>query len=325
MNKKNIILIIILAISIVIFILSKGRENIQKRINLLNINENDISKIVIQNNADSLSIVKLNEYWHIENINNAMARNNHIKNFLREILNINTSELPVSENPERHNFYNVDDKNSTKIYFYGKDKRQNKDRLLDKLHYGQSQNFNFAYIRNDKSNQVYQIKNLNSIINTSLNLWREDRIFPDIIKDDIVQISINNTTTPESSFQIFNNNNNWEILVSDSTLSLNTNSPESITFFSNLQDIKVSKFYYIDNSEDLLLDFYKNELLKPDFIINLTLYTGNNINLSIAKVNDYYDQNKSIYIASINDKIDTVLVISETFVENLISIPKKLN
>ena len=134
MNKKNIIALAILSILLVIFFLTKGRENIEKRSGVFNFKHADVSRIqIIQPYSDSLEVAQQNKVWTILHPRYVSAKESQIKRFFDEFLTLTVSHNSISDTPDRQAFYQVDEQSATRISVFGK-----KDKLLRTVYYGRN-------------------------------------------------------------------------------------------------------------------------------------------------------------------------------------------
>ena len=172
MNKKNIIWIAILAVLIVVFMLSKGRENFERRIDLFKFSSADVTKIEFVTPADTLIIAWEQGKWMITHPNEAPVNMGQLETFFEHYLSLTTSKNPVSESIERQIHYNVEDETAIQIMLYGRN-----NRLLSKIFYGMSlNNRSIAYIRKDNDNMIYQINNIIQIIAPFYEAWEGEEI-----------------------------------------------------------------------------------------------------------------------------------------------------
>jgi len=175
MNKKNIILFIILALLIVVLIFSKGRENTEKRLNAFRFNANDVTKIeFVVPNADTLIVEKDRETWRIVYPKDAPVNKTQLDRFFDNYLTLTTSSIPISEDYSKQREFNVDEENATQIILYDIN-----GRLLSHVFMGRSQtNQRIAYIRHENHTQIFQIENMFWFINPTINAWEgEEEVF----------------------------------------------------------------------------------------------------------------------------------------------------
>jgi len=183
MKKNNVILLAFLAILIVVFFLSKCKDNIEKRQPLFSVKQADLQKFEIISNADTLIVAMVDNIWTVTHPRNTLAKDTQLQKFFDEFLPLTVSSLSVTDNPEKQTNYNVDEETATKVTLFGKN-----DRILTKVYIGNSTNNpQYSYIRKDGQNDIYQIDNIRALVATSINTWREDRII---------------TLAPESLFSV---------------------------------------------------------------------------------------------------------------------------
>ena len=176
MNKKNLLLIGVLAILIVILLISKGRENTEKRLNAFRFNTSEIMRIEFYvPMSDTLVISRERNEWRVIHPENAPVNQTQLDRFYEHYLGLTTSSIPISEDPARHASFNVDEENATQIVIYGQN-----DRLLSRVYLGvSSTNRSIAYIRHEDHNQVFSIENITWYINPRLDAWKGEEAVPE--------------------------------------------------------------------------------------------------------------------------------------------------
>ena len=285
MNKKNIIALAILSILLVIFFLSKGRENIEKRSGVFNFKHAEISRIqIIQPYSDSLEVAQENKVWTILHPRYVSAKASQIQRFFDEFLSLTISNNSISDSPDRQTFYQVDEQSATRISIFGK-----KDKLLRTVYYGRnSQNPQIAYIRLKNDNNIYQINNIYHVINPSLSSWREDRIIT-FTQSEIMKIQT-------STYELSNETGMW-MVTNKSNGEVGQITPTNNEFtriMNSITELRTSIFF------DDVFDEHEENLSTPALEIMITLTDGDLVYLRLAQ-ND-----ANSYILQKNETTETL-------------------
>ncbi|MCL2064323.1 MAG: DUF4340 domain-containing protein [Candidatus Cloacimonetes bacterium] len=173
LNKKNILLIICLLILVFVWQLSKSREHTERRIDVFRIVSADITRIEFRQPADTLIVAFEQNRWRITHPQDAPVNQDQLDRFFENYLSITTSSIPVSESIERQSFYNVDEENALQIVLFGRNNRP-----LSRVFYGRNfTNQRIAYIRQEHSNQIYQIENIMFFINPVFSAWEGEDVY----------------------------------------------------------------------------------------------------------------------------------------------------
>ena len=165
MNKKQKMYIGILVVLVIVFLITKMGNNVEKRINFFQVDSTKIKTIEISNIKDTLRLSKENEIWKIvypfENDTNEYQ----INSIFSKVLNVKTSNLPISENENSFDTYKVTNSQGTWIKFIDEN-----DKVLDEAIIGKSSSSKTTPARRPDVNKITGEKKLS---------WRLKRItFP---------------------------------------------------------------------------------------------------------------------------------------------------
>jgi len=272
MNKRNILWLAVLAILVLVFFLSKGKDNVEKRKPFINTKQADILKIEIAQPADTLSMALENGLWNITSPRIMPVKETQIKRLWDEFLPLTVSSLSVTDSPDRQTFYQVDDETATIVSLLGKN-----DRILAKIYVGNNQNSpQFSYIRLNGSNNIYQVDNLQGLITTTLNTWREDRIVPLPI-EDIFAVAIVRENDP---FQISQESGFWTVTAGEVNDVIDPTNPDMSRLLNTISTLRTSTLYYDE------YEAYAAKLAAPALGLQITNTARQVINLKIAKNDD---------------------------------------
>jgi hypothetical protein len=269
MNKKNIFYIALLGVLIVILLLSKGRENIEKRTDLFRFRTTEISKIEFVTSTDTLSIVQQGDIWMITHPREIPARETQIQRFFDEFLTLTISRNAVSDSPSRHEFYNVDEDTGLQVSLYDRS-----NRLLRRVFYGRNdQNPQIAYVRIDRDNNVYQINNIFHIINPMLQAWREDRIVT-FTQNDLLKVSVSNNT---GAFEVSQELGFWTVSIDLEVDIIQPTNNEFNRFINAVTNLRSSVFF-----DDVFAE-HAAKFATPELEVLIETTTGEIVHLAIAQ------------------------------------------
>ncbi|MCK9329648.1 MAG: DUF4340 domain-containing protein [Candidatus Cloacimonetes bacterium] len=303
MNKKNIALLALLILLVVVFMFSRKKENIEKRINFFKFTPENIHSFDILTSDDTLKIELVDSKWQISKPLIAPVKDNQINRFLNDFIKVETSNIPISESINRQTFYNVNDSTGTIINIYGQNQK-----LLQKVLYGKSNNYNYAYLRKYNDNKIYQINNLQSVITPSAKTWREDKIL-NIIESDINSISIVNN---QDSFELIQNELYWNLSYADSVQTIENSNKTFSTFKNSLLNLRSSNF--VDNQ----YDEYKDKFDQTTHEIIINLKNEDKIQLKAISLSD------TEYLLMRNNEQHTLYKLNKYQFEQLFITPDKL-
>ena len=285
MNKKNIIALVILSVLMIIFFISKGRENIEKRSGVFNFKHADVTRIqIIQPYSDSLEVAQENKVWTILHPRYVSAKESQIQRFFDEFLTLTVSNNAISDSPDRQAFYQVDEPAATRISVFGK-----KDKLLRTVYYGRSnQNPQIAYIRLKNDNNIYQINNIYHVINPNLSSWRDDRIIT-FTQSEILKIQT-------STYELSHETGMWMVTnTTNGEVGLITPMNNEFTRIMNaITGLRTTIFF------DDVFGEHEENLSNPALEMMITLNDGDLVYLRLAQ-ND-----ANSYILQKNDTTETL-------------------
>jgi len=272
MKRNNIILLAFLAILIIVFMLSKCKDNIEKRQPLFSIKQADIQRFDIIAMADTLSIAMVDNVWMVTHPRNTPAKDTQTQKFFDEFLTLTISSLSVTDNPEKQTLYGVDEDSAIKVFLYGKN-----DRQLSKVYVGNSTtNPQFSYIRANSNSNIYQIENVRSLLTTSINTWREDRIVT-LSPESIFSVTFARESDP---FALSMESGYWAVSAGDEQAPIDPTNPSLSSYLNTLTSLRTSTVYYDS------YDTYAEKLANPVLVVHIVSNTQQSTYLTIAMNDD---------------------------------------
>ena len=285
MSKRNFILLGLLVIVIVFLLMSRTCENMEKRIKLFSINESEIAKIEIKDPNNEITLAMIDNVWMIEEPLQTQARESQITRFFETFLALTTSSNPISQSIDRQGFFQVDS-TGVEVTMYDRN-----DRQLSKVFVGRSNNNpTIAYIRSSRNNNIFQIENVQHVINPTLNSWRENRIL-NITENDISRITFNRNNEP---YILFQDSFGWNLNLNELSAPLGYENADLNRLLQAMVNLQTSTYF------DNVYEEYVEKLATPELEIYLELHTGSNIHLKIAKNDD------NSYVLQRNDEYITL-------------------
>ena len=285
MNKRNFIMLAVLALLVVSLLVSRSCENVEKRFDLFKINHSDIGKIQLKDQTNQLVISLVDNVWTIQEPIQTLARESQMTRFFENFITLTASTIHISESHERQNFYHVDS-TGVEVTIYDKNNKK-----LTQAFIGRNDNNPMlSYFRYADKNQIYQIDNVQSIVNPMINTWREDKIV-NITQDNISKISFGNSA---STYELFQDGMGWSLNLNELTAPLGYENADVNRLIQAILNLRTSTYF------DNVFEEYEDKLATTELEIYIEPYTGSIIHLKIAKNDD------NSYVLQKNDEYITL-------------------
>ena len=298
MNKRQKLYIGILVVLVIVFLITKMGNNVEKRIRFFQADSVQIKTIEISNIKDTLRLSKNNDKWALVYPLDYPANEYQIDNFFSKVLNVKTSNLPISENESSFETYKVTNSQGTLIQFL--DENNN---VLDEALIGKSSSSKTTPARRSNETEIFKLEeNLNYIITTNTDNWREKTIL-EIEDHNISKISVINDI---SAYELTPSDSVWNYADGKSNLIVSLNNSTLKEILSKLTLLTANGF--VDNKYEL----YKDKLTIPKLEIGIELLDGSNhyIRLAMDKDPKYVLQldNDKVFLYSVyQDWVDIFL------------------
>ncbi len=289
MSNKQKIYIGILVVLVVAFLLTKIENNVEKRIQFFQADSAKIASIEISNIKDTLRLSKQNDMWKIVYPLKSDINEYQIGNIFSKVLNIKTSNLPISESENSFNTYKVTSSQGTLIKFSDKN-----GKVLDEAIIGKSSSSKSAPARRPNENKIFKLEdNINYFVTTDTDDWRE-KIILEIEDHNISKISVINNI---SAYELTPSDSVWNYADGKSNLIVSLNNSTLKDILSKLTLLTANGFID-DKYED-----YKEKLNFPRLEIGIELLDDSNhyIRLAMDKDPKYIMQldNDEIFLYSV--------------------------
>lgn len=262
MSKTQKIYIIILVVLVIIFLITKMNNNVEKRIRFFKADSIDVTVVEISNIKDTLRIEKLDETWKLVQPVVANVNDHQLNSLFSKVLEVETSNLPISENEEAFDKYKVNSSQGTLLRFI-----DDKNEVLDEAIIGKSSSSRTTPARKLDENKIYELKeSLRYIVSADAEKWREKNILQ-IDEFNISKISVIGST---NAFELTPSDSVWFYSDGQSNLGVDPANTTLKDLLSALTDLRVNGF--IDNK----FSEYELKLANPELEIGITLLDGSN-------------------------------------------------
>jgi len=172
MKRKQLIILSILVILVLIYVLARWQEPVEKEIRFFKADSVSLAKMVFVNQEDTIIVEKKGKDWKLTYPVLWDASTDQINSFFKQVLPIQTSSTTMSDEPTMQSLYKVDAANANQVKLYNKS-----GRLLDHAFIGNGGNSTFDYGRHEGSNKIYQLKdNIANLVKPDIYQWRSPNI-----------------------------------------------------------------------------------------------------------------------------------------------------
>jgi hypothetical protein len=283
MNKK---LIIILAVLVVIFLLTKLNNKSEKNINFFGADSADVYKIEISSEEESITISKESGEWMITAPVDYKPQTRKIEEIFSKVLVAETSDIPVSESESSFETYGVTDSLGTSVKIYDKT-----GKVLSDVIIGTSSNYNYSSARNVGRNKIYQLKeNISYSLKPTLKNWRDRDVLAleetDIAKVQVMSKDINYTVAISDTAWVYTDGTN--------TMYLQTDSKPMKDIYSLFKKLTASDFIDDNYAE------YEQSFENPEMMVIIDRFNADPITLT------YIAKDDTKYILKRNEETGTL-------------------
>lgn len=295
MNKRQKLYIGILVVLVIVFLITKMGNNVERRIRFFQADSAQIKTIEISNIKDTLRISTDNDEWILVYPFEYPTNEYQINNIFSKVLNVKTSNLPISENKSSFDTYKVTNSQGTLIKFL-----DDNNNVLDEAIIGKSSSSKTTPARRPDETKIFKLEeNLNYIITTNTDNWRKKTIL-EIEEDSISKISI---LCDENAYELTPSDSLWHYADDKNTLGVDLNNKTLRDILSTLSMLTVNGF--VNNQ----FEEYKEKLTSPTLEIGIELFDGSMHYLKIAMDKDpkyilQFDNNKIFLYSVYQDWVD---------------------
>lgn len=172
MKKSHWITLIVLVLMIGIYIVARHTVPVQHEVRFFSADSIDIAKLEFFTPEDTVIIQKQGNEWRLSYPLVWEVNELQLKTFFEQALPVKTSSTPMSEDPNLHKMYKVDDANAIQVKIYNKS-----GKVLDHVYIGNGTDTSFDYGRKKGDKDIYQFKNnISSLVKPDIFQWRSPNI-----------------------------------------------------------------------------------------------------------------------------------------------------
>ncbi len=295
MNKKQTIYIGILVVLVIMFLITKMENNVEKRINFFQADSAKIKTIEISNIKDTLRLSKKIDEWMMVYPFEYRIAEYQINNLFSKVLNAKASNLSISESETSFDTYKVTNSQGTWIKFF--DENNN---VLDEAIIGKSSSSKTTPARRPDDNKIYKLENnINYIITANSDNWREKTI----LETEEYNISKISVLSDVNAYELTPSDSLWHYVDDKNSLGVDFNNKALQDILSTLSTLTANGF--VDNK----FEEYREKLITPDLEIGIEMFDGSTHYIRVALDNNskyilQFDNEKSFLYSVYKDWVD---------------------
>jgi hypothetical protein len=295
MNKNNKIYLIILAVLVILFLITKMNNKTEKIINFFDVDSVKIAKFSIKDAKGEITLEKMNDSWQITDPINYQADQVKIENIFKRVLIAQTSSLPLSDKENSLSNYELQDSLAILLTIYDQN-----DKTLDATYFGKLKGQSKTPARKKDSNEVYLLdQSVSYLLKSDTQYWREKTVAT-IEEESIEKISV---LYADHGYELTKEDTAWVYADGENVLTLKEDNSTLRSLVNSLKRITSTQF------KDNEFEKYEAALAKPDLEIGIVQLDGNSIYLRLAKSED------SKYVMQLNNDTETLFVQYEGWVK----------
>lgn len=295
MNKNNKIYLIILAVLVILFLITKMNNKTEKIINFFDIDSVKIAKFSIKDAKGEITLEKMNDSWQITDPIIYQADQAKIGNIFERVLIAQTSSLPLSDKENSLSNYELQDSLAILLTIYDQN-----DKTLDATYFGKLKGQSKTPARKKDSNEVYLLdQSVSYLLKSDTQYWREKTVAT-IEEESIEKISV---LYADHGYELTKEDTAWVYADGENVLTLKEDNSTLRSLVNSLKRITSTQF------KDNEFEKYEAALAKPDLEIGIVQLDGNSIYLRLAKSED------SKYVMQLNNDTETLFVQYEGWVK----------
>ena len=292
MNKKNLIPIIVLALLIIVFLITKLNDKTERRINFFRFDSTQVYAIEITAQEDTLKLAKIDDVWMIDYPLNYPPAKLKIDDIFKKVLQVETSSIPITETSFEK--FNVADGLGTLLVFYDKN-----GKILEEVLIGKSGNYNYSYARRKDDAKVYQLfTNISYSINPKVSSWRKKEII-EIPEQDISRVFV---SYDGADYSLSATDSLWMYQDDETGFSIKEANSSFKSIISAIKKFIVTDF--IDNE----FEEYQQKFENPDVEVTVELFNDEPFNLK------FIEHEEKKFVLQKNDETEHLYIIYESWV-----------
>ena len=295
MNKKNLALIGLLVLLIVAYRMSQTKEKIEKQIAFFKADSTTIASFKIYDKNDTLKISKIGADWKMVEPVNYPANVEKVKDLIKSVSTIKTSNIPIAESKNSLEKYNSVDSLGTNIILYDKNGKEIEHAIVSR-----GKEYNKNYARHINKSKIYLLdKTMMYQVRPNIGNWRDSKIFA-YPQTTIDQVDV---TYKLNKYKLVNADSTWKYIDSERNFNIPRKNFHFLQLFNRLKSI--STHVFVDNK----YEEYKAFFDKPDLLVKIKLKNGQKSSFKIAKVDE------SKYLLMRGDETKTLFSVPATLID----------
>jgi hypothetical protein len=273
--------------------ITKLNDKTERRISFFDVDSVQVVKIEIIATGDTLLLAKSSSGWMLSYPIEYSISPRKMEQFFEDVLKVETSNLPISEEESSFETYKLTDSLATTLKIYGK-----KDKLLDHSLVGKSSSYNNSPARKQGSNKIFRLeKNITNYLKTDPKQWRKREVL-ELDKKQIAKISI---LYKDTGYELTATDTLWKYEDGEESITIQHSNTALRTILNSLSKVNVTDF--IDEEIDSILF----KLHNPALEIGINMFDGKKYYLRAAKD----EENK--YLLQVNNNTEHLYTIYENW------------
>ncbi|MCF7793414.1 MAG: DUF4340 domain-containing protein [Candidatus Cloacimonetes bacterium] len=288
MNKNNKIYLIILAVLVVLFLITKMNNKTEKIIDFFDVDSVKIAKFSVTDANGTITLQNVNGSWEITDPIQYKADQAKVENVFDKVLNAKTSSLPLSDSQQSLPNYELQDSVAVFLTFFDVN-----DKVLDATYFGKMKGQSKTPARKENSNEVFLLdQSVHYLLKADTQNWREKTVTT-IEEESIEKISV---LYDDSGYELSKQDTAWFYADGDNTATLKEDNSTVRSIVTALKRVTSTQF------KDNEFEKYEAALAKPDLEIGVVQLDGNSVYLRLAK------DDESKYVMQLNNDTETLFI-----------------
>jgi hypothetical protein len=302
MKNKTKLYLALVVLAIFLLPLTKMMEKREKKVNLINIKQENINKISILNKGELVELTLEDGVWFTNNPVHYKADTLKVTNVFKNFIRGEIPTTSLSQKEENHKKYNVTD--SLGVLVTVSDGENS-----EAYYIGKSKNYMTCYIRPAEEKTVYLFpKNLtSSTFISNPSAWRDRNV----LSVDMNQLRNIHLKSEKYDYMVNVDGENWTILEAGNNYEGMSTSQAAVKLKNRLKNIATSQF--IDNEYET----YAKEFESPQWFIDMETITGRKHTIEAI-------EKDGKVIAKIDQGTTHLYILTKSFITQMIPDPKTL-
>ncbi|MDP2172178.1 MAG: DUF4340 domain-containing protein [Candidatus Cloacimonadaceae bacterium] len=292
MKKRNLLLLIVLAVLIGAFFLLRRQSPTERNYRIFDADSLKIASIEIRDSEDAITMKLIDGKWRITDPIKWDVNTDPLNNFWNTVLNATYSRTEMSEDPDAVSRYKLEADNALQVKVL-----DTRGKLVAHVYFGNIGN-PYDYFRFQGSGKIYQVRqNISLMFNAQLKTWRSPSLLS-IAFDKLDKIEIKH---PKNSYVLTRKGEDWHFKDKLEEFKIPAYNAAMGKILNVLE--RLDAYTYHDKDTDR----FKALLENPEGDVTLTLTDKSTRRLTFIKSGEEYlmmlDGDESIYYVMSFDTI----------------------